>query len=107
MFRFLSRFLGVWLVAAALVAATVDGAKSIAASSLVLTPFGETWGALAAMAQSGAEGSDAAALSWPLDVALAWLLSAPTVAVLAALSFLFLAAGRRRRRALIGHEFAT
>jgi hypothetical protein len=57
MFRFLSRFLGVWLVAAALVAATVDGAKSIAASSLVLTPFGETWGALAAMAQGGAEGS--------------------------------------------------
>ena len=106
MFRLLSRFLGIWLVAAALVAATVDGAKSMAASSLVLTPFGETWGTLAGLAGRGADGPDPA-FPWPLDAALAWLLTAPTVAVLAVLSFLLLAAGRRRRRPLLGHEFAT
>ena len=42
MLRFLSRFLGFWLVAAALVAGVVDGAKSIAASALVITPLAET-----------------------------------------------------------------
>jgi hypothetical protein len=43
MIRFILRLLGLVLLGAAVVAATVDGARSIAASGLVLTPLGETW----------------------------------------------------------------
>lgn len=43
MFRFLARFIGLWLVAGALIALVVDGAKSIAAGSIVTTPLGQLW----------------------------------------------------------------
>ena len=107
MVRLLSRVLGVWLLAAALIIAVVDGAKSIAASSFILTPLAETWGTVAGWAGVRSAGADAAAQPWPLDVALAWLWAAPTVAVLAALSFVFLAAGRRRRERTYGRPFAA
>ncbi len=111
MLRFVSRFLGCWLVAAALVAAVVDGAKSIAASALVLTPVAETWAALAALGAAPAADPAAAAAApppaWPLDALSAALLSAPTAAVLALLGFLFLVAGRKRRRTFLGREYAA
>ena len=108
MLRFLSRFLGIWLLAAALVMAVVDGAKSIAASHLVLTPLSETWAMLAALGEaSGAEAVDAARLPWPLDAALPLLFSVPTVAALAVPALLFLVAGRKRRRFSISREYAT
>jgi hypothetical protein len=102
MLRFLSRFLGVWLLAAALVLAEVDGAKSIAASLVVVTPLSET---LAMVAERDA-GAPAAApqAPWPLDAALIWLLAAPTAMVLLVLGVFFLAVGRRRPR--LGGEFA-
>ena len=111
MLRFTSRFLGYWLMAAALIAAVVDGAKSIAASQLVVTPLGETWAAIAAFGGS----ADAPAeplmtpgpLPWPLDLASAWLAAAPTVAALGVCGILLLVAGRKRRRPLLGREFAT
>ena len=37
MLRTLARFLGIWLLAAALVVAVIDGAKSLAASEVVVT----------------------------------------------------------------------
>jgi hypothetical protein len=106
MLRFLSRFLGFWLIAAALVAAIVDGAKSIAASAVVLTPLAES------LAMIGAGGpADAGAASapppWPIDIVLASLLNAPTVAVLAAPGLFFLIAGAKRRRAQFGREYAA
>ena len=108
MLRFLSRFLGYWLLAAALVAAIVDGAKSIAASAVVLTPIAETWALIAPLLAGGeaAEPAPAAPAPWPLDLALAWLTAAPTAAVLAALGFILLVAGRKRRAASF-REFAT
>jgi hypothetical protein len=106
MLRFLARLLGFWLVAAALVAAVVDGAKSIAASGLVLTPVAETWAALVALA-GGEEmsGQTALEMPWPLDVAFAWLLSAPSVVVLAVVGIFFLVVGAKRRRSSLGREF--
>ena len=47
MLRFLSRFLGFWLVAAAVVMGVVDGAKSIAASAVVTTSLAEVWALVA------------------------------------------------------------
>lgn len=43
MFRLLARFLGFLIFAAALVAMVHDGARSIAASKLVITSLGEMW----------------------------------------------------------------
>ena len=107
MLRFASRFLGFWLVAAALVAAVVDGAKSIAASGFVTTSVGETWAAIAAF--GAAEPTTPAPLSAPglLDMPLQWLLSAPTVAVLGIVGAVFLILGAKRRPPALSREFAA
>ena len=111
MLRFIARFAGYWLIAAALVAAVVDGAKSIAASALVLTPLAETWATLSANGEGGGEAvvppSAGAPGAEPLDAVVQWLLAAPTAAVLGIIGFLLLAAGRRRRRPALGREFAA
>jgi MYXO-CTERM domain-containing protein len=101
MLRFFSRFLGVWAVAGALVVAIVDGSRSIAASALTYTRAADTWALL-----GGTRGVGAGTLA-ALEPALARLMDAPTAAILAVLGFLLLAAGRRRRRGVPGHEFAT
>jgi hypothetical protein len=108
MLRFIARFLGFWLVAAALVAAIVDGAKSIAASAVVMTPLAETWNTIVALGgwDMPAEELPAGA-PWPLDIALLWLLAAPTVGILATLGVFFMFAGAKRRRHTIGREFAA
>ena len=106
MLRFLARFVGVWLIAGALVAAVVDGAKSIAASTVALTPIGESWAGLARLlgeAETAPEGP----ATWPFDAIVAWLLSAPTFAVLAVAGAALLAAGRRRRSTYLGREYAA
>jgi len=43
MIRFLSRFVGLWMIAGALVALVVDGAKTIAASALTFTSLAQSW----------------------------------------------------------------
>ena len=48
MIGFLTRFVGLWLIAGGLVALVVDAAKSIAASSLVVTQLGPAWYAISA-----------------------------------------------------------
>jgi hypothetical protein len=105
MFRLLARFAGFWLVAAALVAAVVDGAKSIASSAFVATPFAETWATLFTSPGEGAPTTVEA--PWPLELIFAWLLAAPTVAVLLVPGILFLIAGAKRRRHPLGREFAA
>jgi hypothetical protein len=105
MLRFLSRFLGFWLLAAAVVAAVVDGAKSIAAASLVTTSVGEDWTTLASLG-SGSEVNLPTA-PWPLDLALQWLLAAPSVVILAALGATFLVLGAKRRPPALSREFAA
>jgi hypothetical protein len=104
MLRFASRFLGFWLIAAAVVAAVVDGAKSIAASSLVTTSVGETWSTIAALS-----GNDLAALTapGPLNYLLQLLLAAPTVVALAIPGAVFLVLGAKRRPPSLSREFAA
>ena len=109
MLRFLSRFLGYWLLAAALVAAVVDGAKSIAASAMVTTPVAETWATLRALLAPGdaVEAAGSSTPPWPLDFLLNWLLTAPTAVIAATLGLVLLVLGRKRRAAAFGREFAT
>ena len=106
MLRFLSRFAGIWLVAAALVAGVVDGAKSIAASRVVLTPLRESWRGLGTLL-GGSGGGEGLTAPWPLDALLDWALSAPTLAVLGVSGVLLLAAGRRRRSAYLSRGYAA
>ena len=104
MLRFASRFIGFWLLAAALVAAVVDGAKSIAASALMLTPVAETWATLGGSAPAAAEPSS---LRWPFNLALDWLLTAPTVAIIGVLGVLLLIVGAKKRPPQLGREYAA
>ncbi len=107
MLRFIARFLGYWIVAAALVAAVIDGAKSIAASAVVLTPVAETYTTVAAFgAPDGTEIAIPTA-PWPADVPLAWLMASPTAIVLAVLGVALLVLGARRRRPFLSREFAA
>ena len=46
MIGFFSRFVGLWLIAGALVALVVDATKSIAASTLTVTPLGLAWASI-------------------------------------------------------------
>ncbi|MEJ8570840.1 hypothetical protein [Microbaculum marinum] len=98
MLRFLSRFVGLWLLAGALVALVVDGAKTIAAGSIVTTPLGALWFSVSPeslrAAQAGVEGSVHPFLWDPVIVA---LLQAPTFVVLGLLGVLLMLAGRRKR----------
>jgi hypothetical protein len=107
MLRFVARFVGFWLVAAAMIAAVVDGAKSIAGSAFVLTPLTETLTALAAIGAEAPAEFVPPTLPWPGDAALAWLMAAPTVAVLAVPGVLLLLLGARRRRPFLSREFAA
>jgi len=106
MLRFISRFLGFWLAAAAIVAAVVDGAKSIADSTLVTTSLSETWGMIAAAAGMEPLG-ELSAVPWPLNLPLAGLLAAPTVVILGALGVAFLVLGAKRRPPSLSQEFAA
>lgn len=107
MLRFASRFLGFWLVAAALVAAVVDGAKSIAASRLVTTSVGETWMMIAAFGAGGPAAAQPLTAPWLLDVPLQWLLAAPTIAIFGLLGVAFLILGAKRRPPSLSREFAA
>jgi hypothetical protein len=105
--RLFFRTVGIWLMAGALIAAVIDGAKSIAASAVVLTPLADTLVLLSGT--EGPYGVDPQSLSafWPLDVALAWVLAAPSAAILAALGVLCLLAGPAPASIRLSREFAT
>jgi hypothetical protein len=104
MLRFLSRFLGFWLVAAAVVMGVVDGAKSIAASSIVTTSLAEIWAMI-----GGLGGNEAPVLGapWPADVPLQWILASPAVVVIGAVGAFFMLLGAKRRPPSLSREFAA
>jgi hypothetical protein len=99
MFRFLSRFLGLWLLAGAFVALVIDGTRSIAASRIVLTSVGEAWSVLhrASLEQFRAYiENDYPAWVW--DPVTLNLLLAPLWALLGVLGILFALLGRTPTR---------
>jgi len=103
MIRFLSRFVGLWLIAGALVALVVDAAKTIAVSTLTVTQLGPTWYALSpstllAAQQFVQRRIEAYVGAWLWDPLIMWVLMLPTWLVFAALGFLLAYLGRRRRR---------
>ncbi len=102
MISFVVRVIGLWLVAVAVVAAAIDGTKSIAASKLVLTPLGQHWFQLAPESLNAAQAGIQRTVS-PLlwDPVIQWILLLPTWLVAGVLGMLLVwlgSRGRRRRR---------
>ena len=103
MIGFFSRFVGLWLIAGALVALVVDATKSIAASTLTVTPLGLAWAtfnraSLMAVQQFVQRTVEAYVGHWLWDPVIQWLLLLPTWAILGAAGFLLTYLGRRRKR---------
>jgi hypothetical protein len=99
MLRFLSRFVGLWLLAGALVALVVDGAKTIAAGEIVTTPLGQLWYSISpsgiAIAQAAVQ-RHVHPLLW--DPVIQSILIAPTFVVLGILGALLMLLGRKKQR---------
>ena len=99
MVSFVFRVIGLWLVAVGVVAAAIDGTKTIAASKLMLTPLGYHWFQLAPQSLNGAQAGiqrNVSPLLW--DPVIQSILLLPTWLVAGLLGALFVWLGSRRRR---------
>jgi hypothetical protein len=102
MIGFLFRFIGIWLIAGGLVAVVVDGAKTIAAASLTVTPLGLTWYTLSPTTLLATQGFVQQTVEsyighWLWDPLVQWVLLLPTWAVLGAVGGTLAYLGRKRR----------
>ena len=102
MIGFLSRFIGLWMIAGALVALVIDATKTIAASKLTVTPLGLAWYTLSPSTLMAAQEFVQRTIEttvgrWLWDPVIQWILLLPTWAVFGALGFLLTYLGRRRR----------
>ena len=96
--RFLARFLGLLLAAGAFVAVVIDGAKSIADSTLRAASVGDVWAYVGRNSLAAAQGAAETVFSPGLwSGIVAPLLSTPFFVVLILLAALFLWLGRRPR----------
>jgi hypothetical protein len=102
----ISRFVGLWFIAGALVALVIDATKTIAASALAVTPLGSTIAvmlgpvALTSMQEFVQQKIEVHVGGWVWDPLIHWLLLVPTFVVLGAIGFLLAYLGRRRRLSL-------
>ncbi len=99
MFRALMRMASVVFLAAALISGVLDLTRSIADSTLVLTPFSADWARYFPASMEAARRvvmENLHPLVW--DPVLITLMSAPSWAVFCALWLIFAVAGRTRRR---------
>ena len=102
MIAFLARFIGLWLIAGALVALVVDGSKTIAASRLTVTPLGLAWFSMSPSSlmrtQEFVQREVEAYIGhWLWDPIVQWILLAPTWLVFGALGVLLVYVGSRKR----------
>lgn len=99
--RLLLRLTGTWLIGMALILLIIDGTRSLAASTLYLTPLGETWAMLHVESLVGLREFVATRFFGPvLDSAVAGLLSLPGWIVLGLPGGLLAWLGRTRRARL-------
>jgi hypothetical protein len=102
MIGFLSRFIGLWLIAGALVALVIDATKTIASSTLTVTPLGLAWANLSQASLISAQQLVQQRLEsyighWLWDPLIQSVLLLPTWAVLGVAGFLLTWLGRPRR----------
>lgn len=98
MFKTLSRGIALFALALALIAAVLDLTRSIADSTIVMTPLGVDWLNFSPLTLNRAQSSVEEYLHPYLwDPAVVTILKAPSWFVFAALWFIFALLGRRRR----------
>ena len=102
MIRFLSRFIGLWLIAGALVALVIDATKTIAASALTVTQLGSAWYNLSPSSQMTVQEFvqrriEAYIGDWLWDPLIMWILLLPTWMVFGVIGFLLARFGQHRR----------
>jgi hypothetical protein len=93
MIRFVLRFCGLLLFAAAFVALVIDGSRTIAAGTLLLTPSS----ALVDVLMPGTPARWEQASGWIWHGGLEWLLRQPTYSILGPLGLALMLLGRKRR----------
>ena len=99
MLSFVFRVTGLWLVAIGIAAAAIDGTKSIAASTVTLTPLGFHWFQFSPDSLNAAQAGiqrNVSPLLW--DPVIQSILLLPTWLVAGLLGALFFWIGSRRRR---------
>jgi hypothetical protein len=102
MIGFLLRFVGLWLTAGALVALVIDATKSIAGSSLTVTPLGLAWAnlsqsSLMSTQQFVQQRIETYVGHWLWDPVIQSILLLPTWVVLGAIGLLLTYLGSRKR----------
>jgi hypothetical protein len=104
MFRFLFRFVGLWLLAGAFVALVIDGTRSITAGRVVIMPLAEAWVALHPSSVDWLKATlERDFPAWLWDSVVLYLLLAPLWTVLAVIGLIFVFIGRRPAK-LIGYS---
>jgi hypothetical protein len=101
--RFLFRLLAVTSLSAAVIMAVLDATRTIAASSLVITPLATSWAAVSPATLQGFEDvlvRKLGPLAW--DPVAATLLGLPGFVVFAVFALIFHAIGRRPDEPAIG-----
>ena len=103
MIRFLLRFLGLWILAAAFVWLVIDGTKSIAGNAISVTQLGKTWYDLnpssLQLLQPAIERHVAV---WLWNPVIQTVLEQPTWLVLGVLGIVLILLGRKKKP-LIGY----
>jgi hypothetical protein len=95
--RLILRILGTWLIGVAVILIVIDGTRSLAASRIVTSSLGETWGAVSAGSLDGLRGFIDSRFFGPvLDPILTVLLGYPGFVVLGIPGILLVLAGRPR-----------
>lgn len=103
MIRFLFRFVGLWILAAAFVFFVYDGTKSIAGNALYITKLGDTWNAVhSSSLQSLQPAIERQVAGWLWDPLALSILDAPTWLVFGVLGAVCILLGRKKKP-LIGY----
>ena len=102
MIRFLLRFFGLWILAAAFIFLIYDGTKSIAGKAVIMKPFGDTWNDIHSSSLQAVKPALERVAGWLWDPAALSVLNAPTWLVLGIIGILMIVLGRKQKP-LIGY----
>lgn len=102
MIRFLSRFIGLWILAAGFVFLVYDGTKSIAGNALFITRLIDTWNVIHSASLQALQPMIESRVAWLWDPIFTSLLNAPTWAVFGVLGAFLILLGRKKKP-LIGY----
>jgi hypothetical protein len=102
MIRFVFRFVGLWLLAAAFIFVVYDGTKSIADKAFEVTSLEKTWNEVSSQSLQALQPTIERNAKWLWDPLMLRLLATPTWAILGVLGVLLIIAGRKKKP-LIGY----